>query len=367
MMLRRYSLSLLAALASPLVLRAQTATRSQEPLKQRPVVVRTRTACFPESVVQASSPTEAQRRDARAMAQRARQSAILGDAAAELTQLRGAAGLDPTDPNLAYELARAYENSGVPSNAAAEYCRFLSLAPNATEAPDVRAHIATLVPPKLDTVVTAEGTAFRRGADAYDKAQWADAEGFFTTVIQADSTSAEAYYDRALVRAMQNHRDAAADDYAHYLRLRPEAVDRALVEARVNQLLAQRLSASQAFGLGVVIPGGGQFYTKRPVPGVLSLVGVGASAAFAMTVKTTSTTTRKTAVDPFGNQYSYSVTTAHKTRPYLVPGLGAAVGIALLSAIEAARYAGSVPASNVSVSLVPSGNGVGVVANVSIP
>jgi Tfp pilus assembly protein PilF len=366
MMPRRYSLPLLAALTLPLVLRAQTAARPKEPLKQMPVVVRLRTACS-ASVVQSASPTEAQRRDARDMAQRARQSAILGDAAAELSQLRGAADLDPTDPSLAYALARAYENAGVLSNAALEYCRFVSLAPNATEAPDVRAHVATLIPPKPDTVVTVEGTAFKRGVDAYDKGQWADAEVFFTTVIRVDSMSADAYYDRALVRALQNHRDAAADDYERYLQLRREASDRALVVTRVNQLRAERLSVSQAFGLGVVIPGGGQFYTRRPVRGLLSLAGVGAAAAFAMTETKTSTTTTKTADDPFGNRYAYSVTTVHKSRPYLAPGLGAAGGIALFSAIDAALYARSVGASSLSVSLVTGGNGVEVVASVSIP
>jgi tetratricopeptide (TPR) repeat protein len=301
------------------------------------------------------------------MAQRARQSAILGDASAALSQLRGAAGMDPTDPNLAYELGRAYENAGVMSNAAAEYCRFLSLAPNATEAPDVRTHVTTLVPARPDTVVTIEGTAFKRGVDAYDKGQWGDADVFFTTVLRIDSTSADAYYDRALVRALQNRRDAAADDYERYLRLRPEAGDRALVVARVNAMRSQRLSASQAFGLGVVVPGGGQFYTKRPVRGFLSLIGVGAAAGFAISEKTSTTTTTNTASDPFGNKYSYSVTTAHKTRPYLVPGLAAAGGIALFSAIDAAHYARSVGGAKVSVSVLPPGNGVGFLTSISVP
>ena len=53
---------------------------------------------------------------------------------------------------------------------------------------------------------------------------------------------------------LQDLREPAAVDYEYYLRLRPEALDRALVAARVNQLRARRLSASQAFGLGVVIP-----------------------------------------------------------------------------------------------------------------
>ena len=127
------------------------------------------------------------------------------------------------------------------------------------------------------------------------------------------------------------------------------------------------MSASHAFGLGVVIPGGGQFYTRRPVRGLLSLAGVGAAAAFAMSATKTSTTTTKTALDPFGILYSYSDTTTQKSRPHLVPGLAAAGGIALLSAIDAALYARSARASSLSVSLVPGGYGIGVVASVSIP
>jgi tetratricopeptide (TPR) repeat protein len=365
-MIRKLWLPILGSLLAPLALQGQGATRQQDRLKSRPVVVRTRSACA-STVVQSSSPTDAQRRDARDMAQRARQSAILGDATASLSQLRGAAGLDPTDPNLAYELARAYESAGIPSNAAAEYCRFLSLAPNAAEAADVRAHVSSLVAPKADTVVTIEGTAFNRGVDAYEKGQWADAEVFFTTVLRIDSTSADTYYDRGLVRSLRNNRDGAAEDYERYLRIRPEAADRAVVVARVNGLRAQRLSASQAFGLGVVVPGGGQFYTRRPIRGILSLAAVGAAAGFAMTEKTTPTTTTKTASDPFGNKYSYSVTTTHKTQPYMIPGFAAAGGIALLSAIDAARYAGSVRGSSVSVSLVPTASGIGGLVSFAIP
>jgi tetratricopeptide (TPR) repeat protein len=365
-MIRKLLLPILGSLLAPLALRGQTASPQKVQLKTRPAAVRMRSACT-STVVQSASPTDAQRRDARDMAQRARQSAILGDAAASLSQLRGAAGLDPTDPNLAYELARAYEGAGAMSNAAAEYCRFLSLAPNAAEASDVRAHVATIAPPKPDTVVTIEGTAFRRGVEAYDKGQWADAEVFFTTVIRIDSTSAETYYNRAVVRSLQNHREVAADDYERYLRIRPEALDRASVVSRVNALRALRLSASQAFGLGVVVPGGGQFYTKRPIRGLFSLATAGIAAGLALTEKTTATTTTQTASDPFGNKYSYSVTSAHKTRPYLVPGFGAAGGIALFSAIDAARYAGSMRREGVSVSLVPATNGAGVLISFAIP
>jgi hypothetical protein len=42
-------------------------------------------------------------------------------------------------------------------------------------------------------------------------------------------------------------------------------------------------------------------------------------------------------------------------------------GIALLSAIDAAHYAGSVRGSSVSVSLVPAPNGVGGLVSLAIP
>jgi hypothetical protein len=117
----------------------------------------------------------------------------------------------------------------------------------------------------------------------------------------------------------------------------------------------------------VVVPGGGQFYTKRPIRGILSLAAVGAAVSFAMMEKTTTDTKTQTGKDPFGNTYSYSVTTPHKTRPYAIPGFAAAGGIALFSAIDAARYAGSVRGSSVSVSLVPTPNGVGGLVSLAIP
>lgn len=368
-MMRKLCLPVLGSLLMPLALSGQTDAPKKEQLKSRPAVVRMRSACA-GTVSQAASPapTDAQRRDARDMAQRARQSAILGDASAALSQLRGAAGLDPTDPNLAYELARAYENAGVLPNAASEYCRFLSLAPNASEAADVRAHVATIVPPKPDTVVTVEGNAFNRGTEAYDKGQFPEADAFFGTVIKIDSTSADAYYNRAVVRAMQERRGDAADDYEHYLRIRPEAADRAVVVGRINALRAVGLSASEAFGLGVVLPGGGQFYTRRPVRGMLTLIAVGGAAGLAMMSKTTTTTETRTATDPFGNRYSYSFPVPHQSRPYFAVGLGAAGGIALFSAIDAALYAHNVHAgTNFSVSLAPGASGLGLVASVRVP
>src|SRR5439155_27187515 len=59
----------------------------------------------------ASAPTDSARRRARVFAQRGRQAAILGDRTTALALLRQAASLDPTDADLAYELARAEESA----------------------------------------------------------------------------------------------------------------------------------------------------------------------------------------------------------------------------------------------------------------
>lgn len=366
-MTRTPTLAAIATLLVPLVLHAQTTAASREPLKPRPVTVRMRPSC-PASVTQSGMPTDAQRRDARDMAQRARQSAILGDDAAALSQLRGAAGLDPTEPSIAFELGRAYEAAGAKSEAASEFCRYLALAPNASEAANLRERVATLSPPRADTINTIAGSAFDRATDAYNQGRWLESEANFGTAIKIDSTLAEAYYDRALVRTMLDHRDDAASDFQHYLKLRPDAPDRMGIVARVDLLRAQRLSASQAFGLGVIVPGGGQFYSKRPGRGLLSLAAVGTAVAFALTEKSTATTKTQTGMDPFGNTYSYSVTTQHKSRPYLVPGIAIAGGVALMSAIDASHYVRNLNGSrSVSLSLVPSAQGVGVAANFTLP
>lgn len=368
-MMRRFPFVVPAILSALLAqpARAQTITPvSREPLKIGPVAVKMRPVC-PPAVTQAAVPTESQRREARDMAQRARQSAILGDAPAELSALRGAAGLDPTDPNLAYELARAYDAAGAASNAAAEYCRFVSLAPNAPEAAEARERAATLAPPKPDTLVTPAGAALKRGTDAYDKGEMYGAEVFFNAALKADSNFAEAYYDRAVVRSMIGKRDGAADDFARYLHLRPDAGDRAGIAARINELRRARLSSAQAFELGIVVPGGGQFYTKRPGRGILSLAAVGGAVVWASTSKETTTTTIQTALDPFGNSYTYSVSTPHHSHPYVVPGLSIAAGIALISAIDASHYARNSGGQQVLVGVAPTDGGVMLAARIAIP
>jgi tetratricopeptide (TPR) repeat protein len=89
-------------------------------------------------------PTDSERVAARALIQRAQQAALLGDRASAREQWRQAAALDPTDADLAYQLARAHDGAGASAEATMEYCRFLALAPDAPEAAEARERLVIL-------------------------------------------------------------------------------------------------------------------------------------------------------------------------------------------------------------------------------
>ena len=233
----------------------------------------------PTTVQVVVPPTEAQRRAARALVQRGQQAAILGDRAAEREQLRQAAILDPANSDLAYQLARAHEGAGAAADAATEYCRFLALAPNAPEAAEARERIAILaadVGERPSVVATAPRSQP-------------------TVVAPAPTTTAPAP-------------------------------------------IVTRLSPSRALSIGLVVPGGGQFYAGRPVRGILTLGGAAIALAYGLTERRGLTPVQETALDPFGNPYTFTTTRETTSRPNLAPGLGVAAAIAVASAIDAFNY-----------------------------
>lgn len=361
--MRYRAVAVLALLARPLIGQTQSGSL-RESLKQSTLTAPAGPVCT--SSTRPGTPTAEQRRSARELAQRGQEAAILGDAAGALAQFRQAAALDPSDPDLAYQLARAYESAGVGSDAAREYCRFLALAPNAPEANEARERAKTLAPPSPDPTYVDASTAFKLGLAAYERGQLVQAETHFTTAITDHSTWAEAYYDRAVVRSSLGERFGAVDDFNHYLQLRPEAPDRLQVVARMEALRQPVLSPAQALSLGLVIPGGGQFYARRPVRGVLSLVGATGAIAAALYQKTNVVTRDTTFTDPFGRPYSQQVKHSEKQRPFVVPGVLAATGIVFFSAFDAFKYTQDVRAGSrqVSVSLAPMGGAL--VARISL-
>ena len=312
-----------------------------EPIRQSTLTTQKQSSCAP-IVMGTKTPSDADRRRARDLAARGQQAAILGDSTTALSSLRQAAALDPTNPDFAYQLGRVYEQSKSGANAAAEYCRFLVLAPNALEATEVRDRIITIIPPRTDPTAAAAQREFQLGTAAYDAGRFLEAEQRFSGALKGDSTWADAYYDRALVRLALAQRANALNDFESYLRFKPEASDRLQVVARIETLRRAQLSQSQALVFGLVVPGGGQMYTRRPGRGVV-LFGLSAAAlGFGAKGQTKTTTVEQTGTDPFGHRYTFTTSRTTTEHPYLAPGILAAGGIALVSAIEAFHYAGRV-------------------------
>jgi hypothetical protein len=100
---------------------------------------------------------------AQEIAGRAQTSSIVGDNAAAMTLYQKAAQLNPTDASIAYALGREFE-AAHDARAMGEYCRFLTLTPEAAEAADVRQRIAqmALALPPDTTVVRIPVTAPER-------------------------------------------------------------------------------------------------------------------------------------------------------------------------------------------------------------
>jgi hypothetical protein len=93
-------------------------------------------------------------------------------------------------------------------------------------------------------------------------------------------------------------------------------------------------SATTAFWLGL-LPGGGQYYTRQPVLGVL-VTGV---AAGAVVWGVQSQTVTKTATFTDANGHPYTQTYQTSEQKNLAAGIGAAAGVTLIGAIEAAIVA----------------------------
>lgn len=206
-------------------------------------------------------PSADQRRAARDLVSRAQEAAIVSNDATARDLYQRAARLDPTDPAIAYALARSYE-AAHNVRAIAEYCRFLALQPAAAEAADVRRRVAALtfeLAPRGATIVT---------------------------------------------------RTAPAPS--------PPA-------------------PGAAFAYGVLFPGGGQYYTHRPLAGVLVTAAAAGAVYFAL--QQTTVTDMVTATDPNGQTYQYRAT--RNARPNVSVGIGAAAAISLLAAIEASSRARS--------------------------
>jgi hypothetical protein len=274
---------------------------------------------------------------ARAEATRARELALNGERAAARAAFARASQLDPSDPQLAYDLARASEEEGDVPGTTAALCRYLLIAPSGREAPEVRTRLARIAPTVPDARDASARAAFARGVEALDARRFDVAVAAFDAVLRQVPSAPEAAYDRGLARLGRGEDATAAADLATYVASPAAGSDRALVLRAVEALRQPRWSPGGAFGRGLVVPGFGQFYTGRPVLGLVVLAGAATGVGSAFVER--SITEDRQFTDPFGNPYTTPVTRVE--RPYRTIGLVAGGAVALVGAAEAAYFAAS--------------------------
>lgn len=317
---------------------APTRARAQQPLVKRALSTASTLPC--PAATPGPTPPRTDSPDVRRLMALGHEAAIVGDHRQARDVFVDAARMSPGDERIAYQLGRAYEELGERPNAVREYCRFLTLAPQASDAPDVRTRIAALAAgtPGAPSVAEQAAASFRTGVGHIDQKRWREATLAFGRVIQTLPRAAEAYYDRAIAFAALNERDPAVRDFEQYLSLRPGAEDQAQVRAQIDALRGPTWSTTTALVTGLVLPGLGQAYTSRPWFGLGVAAVAGTSLFFALQSKDEQEV-REFQFPPGFPEPTYKDTITVTKHPYYAVGLAAFTTLTIGAAFEAARYA----------------------------
>lgn len=278
--------------------------------------------------------------EAERLAAAAAQAAILGEATEAADLLARALRLNPNSPVIAYRAGRAEQEAGRTPQAVAAYCRYLALAPAASEAADIRQQVAALTASSGFDVDSAAAATFRSGLGHFDAGQLEAADSLFGTAAAMEPAWAAPIYNRAIVRIALNQADEAARDFRRFLELAPGAPEFNGVLDILGALRGTapaRYSPGRVAAAGLVIPGLGQFMTRRPGRGVLYALAAGGALAAGLGVQRTSIECLSPAQD--GVCPPDHILRQDTRRPYLVPAAGTALGVAVLGAIDAYRGA----------------------------
>jgi tetratricopeptide (TPR) repeat protein len=280
----------------------------------------------------------------------ATRAAILGNNAAASALFQEAAELDPSDPIIAYRLARALDEEGDEAAAVTEYCRFMALRPDSPEGAELRRRVAELRGTPLDLVDESWHSDFQDGLAAYSEARFDLAAEAFSRVISVRPETPEALFNRAAALADAGRDEEAVRDFTGYLTLLPQAQDREEVLARMAALTRTEpfLAAeaplrvpepigdpSRVLVQGLFVPGLAQHATGRTGLALAVLTGAGAAVYYGTRQETVVRTVG--AYDPFGNFYEYE--TSSMERANQTAGFAAAVGISLVAAVEGYLFA----------------------------
>ena len=264
-----------------------------------------------------AAPTADQRAQARRLGETAAASLIGGELAEARDLLRRATALDPASADLTYRLGRTLEELGDAAGATAAYCRLRELDAPADARADAEQRLGALAASAAPAAAS-PGATFADGVTRFERGDLAGADASFTSVIAGSPDYAPAYYDRALTRLARGRDAEALADFDRYARLAPSAVNAEL--RRTQDVLRRgRFSPGAALAAGM-LPGGAQLYTGRPARGLLVAL-VAAAGAYLVLDEQSEFRTR-TALDPFGNPYTFPDPNPTITHPKRGLGLG---------------------------------------------
>ncbi len=322
------------ALATPVGSAAQTLTL------KRDLADRSAGPCSATLIGEAGLVTESDRAEAARLASSATQAAIVGDHGGARDLLLRATRLDPESGDVAYLLGRAYEELGSGASAIREYCRYLTLTPDAPDGPDVEARIATLDPDSKPALSQEAELQFRRGVAAFDLGQYATAQQAFAAVIAVEPLFGPAYFNRAVSLAASGQADASIRDLERYVELEEDPEDANQVAAAVRTLRnpPKRYSPGGAMLGSLVLPGTGQLYTGRSLAGFgFMAVAVGAVVFGELSEKVQI----ECRVPPTAGVCQPSnIVSETREKPFRAAAYGTAAAVALYAAIDAYRGAG---------------------------
>lgn len=281
-------------------------------------------------------PSDEERDQAARLGSNASQAVILGDQERARDLLARATELDPTSADLAYQYARILEELGDARTAVTQYCRVVAIDPQTVDAVDAQNRVDELTaasrpPPPADAA-----GAFRSGLSDADAGRLEAAVQAFGRAVASAPEWGDAVYDRGVLLARLDRREEAVQDLRRYLELTPDAPDGIAVSERIGQLQNAGVlpSPGTALGLGLLVPGMGQFYSGRTLGGLTVLTLVGGSVAAAFLIEDVKVKCLQNP-GPDGTCPPEQVLGEEVDRPYLAPGLGIAAAVSVIGAIEA--------------------------------
>jgi tetratricopeptide (TPR) repeat protein len=287
---------------------------------------------LPEAV----SPSAEEREEAARLGSSAGQALILGERERARDLLARAIQLDPGAADLAHQYGRILEELGEEDAAVTHYCRMLRLGADGPEAADAASRIEELVAQRTPELPPAAIAAFRSALAAFDAGRLDGAAQAFGRAFDAAPGWTDALYDRGVTLLRLGRRGEALEDLQRYLELEPNAPDAIPVSQRMGQLQSaiDPPSASAALGLGILLPGLGQFYEGREWAGMTVLALAGGAVAAGFLYKEVEIRCF-VPPGPDGNCPPGEEQGRDVSRPYVGVGLGAAAAIGVIGAIEA--------------------------------